>query len=76
MLEDPHYAAREAIVDVDHERFDNLKMQNIFPKMSLTQGRIRWPGPVELGAHNDEVYGGLLGKSADELAALREAGVI
>jgi len=45
------------IVDVPHERRDNLKMQNIFPKMSLTQGEIRWAGPEELGQHNAEVYG-------------------
>ena len=76
MLDDPHFAAREAIVDVDSERFDNLKMQNVFPRMSATQGEIRWPGPLELGAHNDEVYGELLGKTAQELAALRDKGVI
>lgn len=76
MLEDPHFAAREAIVDVDSERFENLKMQNIFPRMSATQGEIRWPGPLELGAHNEEVYGGVLGKSAEELHRLREEGVI
>ncbi|MEO0616071.1 MAG: CaiB/BaiF CoA-transferase family protein [Pseudomonadota bacterium] len=76
MIDDPHYAAREAIVDVPHPRFDDLKMQGIFPRMSATQGTIRWPGPTELGQHNDEVYGGILGKSEDELTALREAGVI
>ncbi|MEL7297220.1 MAG: CaiB/BaiF CoA-transferase family protein [Pseudomonadota bacterium] len=76
MLDDPHFAAREAIVPVDSERFDNLKMQNVFPKMSATQGEIRWPGPLELGEHNDEVYGGLLGLDASAMADLREKGVI
>lgn len=76
MLADPHFEARDAIVDVESERFDNLKMQNVFPKMSATQGEIRWPGPLELGAHNDEVYGELLGKSPEMLKALKEKGII
>ncbi|MEO0998562.1 MAG: CaiB/BaiF CoA-transferase family protein [Pseudomonadota bacterium] len=76
MLEDPHFKAREAIVDVESERFPGLKMQNIFPKFSKTPGKIRWPGPLTLGEHNEEIYGGELGMSAAELAALGESGVI
>lgn len=75
MLEDPQYKAREAIVKVDHPEFDNIYMQNTFPKLSDTPGQVRWPGPP-LGAHNTEVYEGLLGMSADEIAALEEAGDI
>ncbi|MCG8443947.1 MAG: CoA transferase, partial [Caulobacterales bacterium] len=59
MLEDPHFAAREAIIDTPTERFPELKMQNVFPKMSKTQGEVRWSGPDTLGAHNAEVYGDL-----------------
>ncbi|MDX1481174.1 MAG: CaiB/BaiF CoA-transferase family protein [Woeseiaceae bacterium] len=76
MLEDPHFRAREAIVDVPTEKWPNLKMQNIFPKMSRTQGRIRWPGVEQLGAHNSEVYGGMLGMSEDELGELEKRGII
>ncbi len=75
MLTDPHFQARDAIVDVAHPLFERLKMQNVFPRLSRTQGTVRWPGP-ELGAHNAEVYGGLLGLSGDELAALGAAGVV
>ena len=75
MLTDPHFQARDAIVDVPHPVFERLKMQNVFPKLSRTQGTVRWPGP-ELGAHNAEVYGGLLGLSDDELAALGAAGIV
>ena len=35
----------------------------------------RRPAPL-LGEHNDEVFGDLLGLSADELAHLRDAGII
>ncbi len=75
MLADPHFQARDSIVDVEHPVFKNLKMQNVFPRMSRTQGEIRWPGP-ELGAHNAEVYGGVLGLSAEELTALVDDGVV
>ena len=75
MLTDPHFQARDAIVDVAHPLFERLKMQNVFPKLSRTQGTVRWPGP-ELGAHNAEVYRGLLGLSDDELAALGAAGIV
>jgi crotonobetainyl-CoA:carnitine CoA-transferase CaiB-like acyl-CoA transferase len=76
MLDDPQFIDREAIVDVPHERWDKLKMQNIFPKMSVTQGEIRWAGPEELGQHNAEVYGELLNMSEDEMSALAEKGVL
>ena len=46
MLSDPHYAARNAIVDVEHPEIGTLKMPNVFPKLSETPGNIRWP------AHN------------------------
>ncbi|MBK5920197.1 formyl-CoA transferase [Rhodothalassium salexigens] len=75
MVDDPHYQAREALVKVDHPRFDKLWMQNVFPKLSGTPGQVNWAGP-ELGQHNDEVYGGLLGKSAQDLAALKRAGIV
>lgn len=71
MLEDPHFQAREAIIEVPHERWDNLKMQNVFPKLSKTPGEIRWSGP-EYGEHTEEVYGELLGLSPAEIAELRE----
>ncbi|MYB38649.1 MAG: CoA transferase [Gammaproteobacteria bacterium] len=75
MLADPHIRAREAIVEVGHRLFPGLKMQNVFPKLSRTQGTVRWPGP-ELGEHNAEVYVGLLGLGEGELATLADAGVV
>ena len=46
------------------------------PKMSKTQGEVRWPGVTTLGAHNDEIYGGELGYSAEKLAELSQNEVI
>ena len=75
MLADPHFAAREAIVTIDHPRFGEVKMQNSFPKMSGTPGSIRSIAPQTVGEHNAEVYGAL-GLSADELAALEAEGAM
>ncbi|MFQ3596100.1 MAG: CaiB/BaiF CoA-transferase family protein [Sphingomonadaceae bacterium] len=75
MLADPHFAAREAIVPVPHPDFPNLMMQAVAPRLSETPGGIRWPGPP-IGAFNEEIYRGLLGMSAAELAELRQDGVI
>ena len=75
MLADPHYAARRSIIDVPHPQFADLKMQNVFPRMSATQGTVRWPGPA-LGAHNDEIYGELLGLDQAAREALARDGVI
>ena len=75
MLADPHFAARDAIVRVHHPELGELAMQNVAPRLSATPGAIQWVGP-ELGAHNDEIFGTLLGLSEDERAVLRASGVI
>jgi formyl-CoA transferase len=75
MLEDPHFQAREAIVETDHPHFGKLKMQNVAPKLSVTPGGIRSPSP-EMGQHNEEVYRGLLGVDAERFAALKAGKVI
>lgn len=75
MLEDPHFAARGAIVRTEHPRFGTLRMQNVAPRLSLTPSSVRTPAP-ELGQHNDEVYRGVLGLDDATLAAHRANGVI
>lgn len=76
MLADPHFKAREAIIEVETERFGPLKMQNTFPKLSATPSSVRSPAPSQVGQHNAEIYGDLLGMSAAELDGLKAAGVI
>ncbi len=76
MLADPHFAARDAIVAVETTRFGKVRMQNAFPKLSDTPSAIRTPAPAMVGQDNAAVLGGLLGMSAGEMAALRDAGVI
>ena len=76
MLDDPHYQARDAIVEVETERWGTLKMQNAFPKLSDTPSGIRSAAPGAIGQHNDEIYGSWLGMDAQELAELKSAGAI
>jgi crotonobetainyl-CoA:carnitine CoA-transferase CaiB-like acyl-CoA transferase len=75
MLDDPHFAARNAIVTTSHPTFGTLRMQNVAPRLSATPGSVRKPAP-ELGQHNEEVFGELLGLNPAALEALRARGVI
>jgi crotonobetainyl-CoA:carnitine CoA-transferase CaiB-like acyl-CoA transferase len=76
MLEDPHYASREAIIEVDTPKWGPLKMQNAFPILSDTPSRVRSPAPSEIGQDNESVYGELLGMDKVKMAELKSAGVI
>ena len=76
MLEDPHYAEREAIIELPYERHGSVKMQGVFPKMSKTQGEVRWAGPEKLGAHTEEVLTELLDLSPSQVEKLRESGIV
>jgi len=74
MMDDPQYQARGMIESVEIDG-KPLKIPAIAPKLADTPGRTDWPGP-ELGAHNEEILGGLLGLSDDEVAGLREKGIV
>lgn len=75
MLEDPHFAEREAIVSVPHPQFGKIRMQNVVPKLSATPGSIRRPSPA-LGEHNGEVYLDFLGMPRERYERLQAARVI
>ncbi|MDR7555643.1 MAG: CoA transferase [Armatimonadota bacterium] len=75
ILEDPHYRAREDIVTVPDDDLGAVPMPAVIPKFSRTPGQVAFAGPP-LGAHNDVVYGDLLGLSREEIARLRDEGVI
>ena len=75
IIQDPHFAAREMIVDLETKKFGKIKMQGIVPKMSGTPGEIRWIGP-DIGEFNATVYCEKLGLSEAELKELQKNGVI
>jgi formyl-CoA transferase len=75
MIADPHFQAREAIVEVPHPDFGPLKMQNVAPRLSDTPGMVRHVGP-ELGEHTDDVLGGILNIDEATRADWRARGII
>ena len=65
-------ASRGMLADHFDERIGrNVKGPGVVPVLSETPGTIRNAGSASPGQHNDEVYGDLLGRSAEELDALR-----
>jgi formyl-CoA transferase len=75
IFSDPQYAARNDIIAPEDPEVGAVPMPAVLPRFSRTPGGVRFVGPT-LGEHNAEVYGGLLGLSEAEQAALHEMGVI
>ena len=73
MMTDPHYIARGMFEEVDVNG-KALKIPAISPKLSETPGRTDWPG-AQIGAHNQEILGDLLGLSPDTLEQLHQDGI-
>ncbi len=76
MLEDPHFQAREAIIEVETEGHGKLKMQNAFPRFSKSSSGFRRSAPTRPGQHNVEVFEEVLGWGADIIADHTEKGHI
>lgn len=74
MMHDPHFQARGLFQQVEVNG-KPLTIPALPPFLSATPGGTTWPGP-EVGAHNREVFGALLGLSAAEIDALQQAGVV
>ncbi|MEK9723344.1 MAG: CaiB/BaiF CoA-transferase family protein [Rhodospirillaceae bacterium] len=72
---DPHFKAREDIVTIPVPGIGEVPVPAPLPKLSATPGEIRALGP-ELGNANKEVYQDRLGLRDDEIAALKDTGVI
>jgi len=75
IVEDPQYRSRDMILETEVDGLGPVKMPGLVPKLSDTPGRVEWYGGAP-GEHNRDVYGGLLGLSAEELDGLRQRRVI
>ncbi len=73
---DPHVRARNNIVEMPNPLGGVLAMVGIVPRLTESPGRVESVGPVEVGAHNEEIYCGRLGLTRDELHALAARGVV
>ena len=76
IFEDEHFRARDMLLEHDDPEFGKYLGPGLVPKFSETPSELRWSAPWQEGSHNADVYCGLLGLSRDDLAALREQGVI
>jgi formyl-CoA transferase len=76
IFEDEHFQARDMLLKHEDPEFGEYIGPGIVPKFSATPGEVRWSATWDEGSHNQEIYGGLLGLSDDEIAGLREEGVL
>lgn len=74
-MKDEQYNAREIFETVEIETGDTVKIPAVLPKLSETPGGTDWIGP-ELGEHNEEIFGGMLGMSKSEIKELRKEEII
>lgn len=78
MMRDPQFRARDMLLESDHDcRPDGrpVLFPGVVPKLTLRPGSVRTPAP-EIGQHNAEILGGLLGMAPEELRSLHEEGAI
>ena len=73
--DDPQIQANGYVVDFEHPAFGTTQYVGIPVGLSETPGSVREPAP-ELGQHTEIVLNGLLGYDWEEIAGLRERGVI
>ena len=74
-LNHEHTLARDMVVEVEHDECGPIKMVNSPVKYSETKPTIRSPPPT-LGQHTDEVLKEHLGLSDEQIAQLKEKGVV
>lgn len=75
VLADPQVKAREMIVELEYPGVGKVPMAGVPIKLSETPGRIDSRAP-RIGEHNHEVYSELLGYAHEEIAKMKEEGVI
>ena len=75
ILDDPHYQAREDIIEIDDPQLGHTRMVGVVPKFSETPGAVEHAGPT-VGEHNALVYGNWLGLGPEELDELAQRGTI
>jgi crotonobetainyl-CoA:carnitine CoA-transferase CaiB-like acyl-CoA transferase len=75
LLADPHLRAREMVVELRHQKLGKIPVPGVPFKLSASPGKVEHLGP-ELGQHNAEIYGGLLGLSEHEIRKMQAEGVI
>jgi len=77
VVRDPQFRARGMLIEHQDEGSGRTVLgPGVVPVLSATPGGVRSAGPARPGQHNGEVYRGLLGMTAEEMAELAEQGVL
>ncbi|MBD0683022.1 MULTISPECIES: CaiB/BaiF CoA-transferase family protein [unclassified Pseudomonas] len=74
IVADPHYQARDMILDATLPDGAEVMMPGIVPKLSQTPGQVNWQGPA-LGQHTEGVLGEL-GFSDSQIQRFKAEGVV
>ena len=74
IVADPHYQARDMILDAQLPGGAAVKMPGIVPKLSATPGVVNWQGP-SLGQHTQSVLADL-GLGEEAIQRLKDEGVV
>lgn len=75
VMHDPHMHERGMLEEIDHPELGRITVPTTPLRLHGLAKAPAAPNPL-VGQHNTEIYGGWLGLSADEIAALRMEGVI
>ncbi|SDJ26864.1 CaiB/BaiF CoA transferase family protein [Salimicrobium halophilum] len=76
IVEDPHYQARDMIVNVDHPELGDFPMPGVVPKLSRTPGKVNFPGAEKMGKHNEDIFRDVLNYSERDIEELQKKGII
>ncbi|ANF84972.1 CaiB/BaiF CoA transferase family protein [Pseudomonas sp. M5A4_2d] len=74
IVSDPHYQARDMLLNAELPGGVSVKMPGIVPKLSETPGAVNWQGPT-LGQHTDDILAGL-GLTDADIQRLKTSGVV
>lgn len=77
VVHDPQFRARDMLVEHFHEGIGRPVLgPGVVPVLSESPGGVRSSGSARPAQHNREIYRGLLGLSAEEMAELTDRGVL
>lgn len=74
IVSDPHYQARDMLLNAELPGGVSVKMPGIVPKLSETPGGVNWQGPT-LGQHTNDILGSL-GLTGADIQRLKASGVV
>ncbi len=75
IVEDPHYQARDAIIEVEDPQYGPLKHPAVTPRLANNPGAVHRGAPT-LGADTDAILRDILAMSEAEIAELRHEQII